>query len=391
LEQAWGITSSPLERFAMQSHEELFLLARNLKEAAQRADADEFMKPLDAVERAVDDVSRAFSGSWLGYHSRVYYECLRPPPPGARFSQEWGLMDTSFTGLGSHGDWQEFQPNFVTAHINYLAGDPDLTAAKAIAEQAAVMFASAKGDFQSITQGEFSDRPDKYLEKLRQEVDELKLFSPADVVKHLSPRGHTIIRDTTAVNQGSVIPPHIVPLAEIISLRHSIGISRGLADKITKAASHLERQNRRQNVAERVGTNVSIGHGRSLIWRELKDFVRERLGLPWDEFNRVPIAGVTNIARLAEMLDASAIAFVVMTAEDEMADGAMQARMNVVHEAGLFQGRLGFTKAIVLVEDGCTEFSNIQGLGQLRFPKGNIAAIFEDVRRVLEREGLIEG
>ena len=31
-----------------------------------------------------------------------------------------------------------------------------------------------------------------------------------------------------------------------------------------------------------------------------------------------------------------------------MADGDLQARMNVVHEAGLFQGRLGFTKAIVL-------------------------------------------
>ena len=89
------------------------------------------------------------------------------------------------------------------------------------------------------------------------------------------------------------------------------------------------------------------------------------------------------------MLDAAAIAFLVMTAEDEMADGAMQARMNVVHEAGLFQGRLGFTKAIVVFEEGCAEFSNIDGLGQLRFPKGKISAIFEDVRQVLEREGLI--
>jgi len=75
---------------------------------------------------------------------------------------------------------------------------------------------------------------------------------------------------------------------------------------------------------------------------------------------------------------------------DEMADGALQARMNVVHEAGLFQGRLGFTRAIVLLEEGCQEFSNIQGLGQIRFPGGNISAVFEEVRRVLERENLIE-
>ena len=102
------------------------------------------------------------------------------------------------------------------------------------------------------------------------------------------------------------------------------------------------------------------------------------------------MAGITNIARLSEMLDAAAIAFLVMTAEDEMADGETQARMNVVHEAGLFQGRIGFTRAIVLLEEGCKSFSNIDGLGQVRFPKEDISAKFEEIRRVLEREGLIE-
>ena len=125
-----------------------------------------------------------------------------------------------------------------------------------------------------------------------------------------------------------------------------------------------------------------------LLWRELKDFIGDRLGLPYDEFNRVPVAGVTNVARLSEMLDAAAIAFLILTAEDEQADGSMRARENVVHEAGLFQGRLGFTRAIVLLEEACGEFSNNQGLGQIRFPKGNIAAAFEEIRRVLEREGL---
>lgn len=78
-----------------------------------------------------------------------------------------------------------------------------------------------------------------------------------------------------------------------------------------------------------------------------------------------------------------------MTAEDENADGEMQARMNVIHEVGLFQGRLGFTKAIVLLEESCQAFSNIEGLGQIRFPVGNIAACFEEVRRVIEREELL--
>jgi predicted nucleotide-binding protein len=75
-----------------------------------------------------------------------------------------------------------------------------------------------------------------------------------------------------------------------------------------------------------------------------------------------------------------------MTAEDEMGDGRTQARMNVIHEVGLCQGRLGFNKTFVLLEDGCEEFSNIQGLGQIRFPKGNVKAAFEDIREALKRE-----
>jgi predicted nucleotide-binding protein len=137
------------------------------------------------------------------------------------------------------------------------------------------------------------------------------------------------------------------------------------------------------------GRRVFIGHGGSLIWKDLKDFIQDRLKLPWEEFNRVPAAGLTTTARLSEMLDTAGMAFLVMTGEDERADGALLARMNVVHEAGLFQGRLGFKRAIVLLEQGCEEFSNIHGLGQLRFPKGNIASIFEKIREVLEREGLL--
>jgi predicted nucleotide-binding protein len=133
---------------------------------------------------------------------------------------------------------------------------------------------------------------------------------------------------------------------------------------------------------------VFIGHGRSPLWRELKDYIIDRIKLPYDEFNRVPVAGITSIDRLLQMLDSAAIALLVLTAEDEHADGSSAARSNVVHEAGLFQGRLGFSKAIVMLEEGCAEFTNIQGLGQIRFPKGNIRAAFDEVRQVLEREGV---
>jgi hypothetical protein len=55
---------------------------------------------------------------------------------------------------------------------------------------------------------------------------------------------------------------------------------------------------------------------------------------------------------------------------------AIQNDNDHVPESGLFQGKLGFKLAIVLLEDGCEEFSNIRRLNQIRFPKGNIAAVF---------------
>jgi predicted nucleotide-binding protein len=131
---------------------------------------------------------------------------------------------------------------------------------------------------------------------------------------------------------------------------------------------------------------IFIGHGRSPVWRELKDFLKDRLKLKADEFNNVPTAGIATSERLSEMLKNASFAFIVMTAEDEQPDGRMRARENVVHEIGLFQGRLGFKRAIVLLEEGCEEFSNIHGIGQIRFPKGNIGAKFEEIRQVLERE-----
>ncbi len=132
-----------------------------------------------------------------------------------------------------------------------------------------------------------------------------------------------------------------------------------------------------------------IGHGHSDVWKELRDFIQGMLRKPCDEFNRVPVAGVTNIARLSRMMDEAAFAFLVMTAEDEQSDGSVRARENVIHEAGLFQGQLGFKRAIILREEGCGEFSNIHGLQQILFPEGRISEAFERIRDVLDREKMI--
>ena len=151
----------------------------------------------------------------------------------------------------------------------------------------------------------------------------------------------------------------------------------------------LERSGSNIFLGKNEGSRIFIGHGGAPIWRELKDFLNDRLGLPWDEFNREAVAGIHTFDRISEMLDSACFAFLIMTAEDQHSDSSTRARQNVVHEVGLFQGRLGSRKAIILLEEGCSEFSNIAGLSQIPFPKGHISAVVYEITRVLEREGLI--
>ena len=368
--------------------EELLAIADRLDGLAARGQDPAVKKPLDALDETAEAVGKAWSNSWLGYHAFVYYEGLQAPPPGAHFSQEWG-MHRSHVIRDTRGDWREHNPDALETHIHKLAKKSNLSAARALASEAAKAFHADRSECLSLLAVAVEASPDSFLETVVDDINELQVITASDFIDYLQPKGQIMTRDSLAATQGYRTPPHIAVHAEVMALRSPTTACAALATAARRAGSHLVRKKRRRRQSDVVGTNVAIGHGRSLWWRELKDFVQERLKLPVDEFNRVPIAGITNIARLSEMLDAAAIAFLVLTAEDEQLDGTTNPRMNVVHEAGLFHGRLGFTKSIILLEDGCAEFSNINGLGQIRFPQGNIQAAFEEVRQVLEREGLV--
>ena len=131
---------------------------------------------------------------------------------------------------------------------------------------------------------------------------------------------------------------------------------------------------------------VFIGHGRSQLWRDLKDHLQDMQGYQIEAYEMGARAGHAIRDILDSMLGKSSFALIVMTAEDEMVDGTYQPRMNVVHELGLFQGSLGWLRAIMLLEDGAEDFSNMAGIQQIRFSKGNIREAFGDVLATLRRE-----
>jgi predicted nucleotide-binding protein len=131
---------------------------------------------------------------------------------------------------------------------------------------------------------------------------------------------------------------------------------------------------------------VFVGHGRDGQWRDLKDHLADKHGYKVEAYESGARAGHTIRDVLGELVRRSSFAILVLTGEDSTADGILRARQNVIHELGLFQGRLGFTRAIALIEEGTEEFSNIHGINQVRFSKGNIREAFGEVLATLRRE-----
>lgn len=139
-------------------------------------------------------------------------------------------------------------------------------------------------------------------------------------------------------------------------------------------------------VTEPEPLTIFIGHGHDPQWRDLKDHLHEKHGLNVIAYEIGPRAGKSIKDVLEEMLDESSFALLVLTGEDININGELHARENVIHELGLFQGRLGFTRGIALLEDGVQEFSNILGINQIRFTKGRIKETFGDVLATIRRE-----
>ena len=359
------------------------------KEISQEFEKQKFDEQISAIEDVIRQVERASSNSWFGYQANVYYVDFNIPRPGDHFSKEWGFHGSSLVNPVSK-NWQEYSPEFVRQYIFDRSGVDEDSKFAEVAIDTGKSFDKSKNEIEALLTVILEETRSEVIEGYRDEVKNLQShFSQQELMDAFQPRGQFMSRDSLALSQGFMAPPHIRVKCWLYSLKSYFTQLEELSKIVQKSVTYL-RQKYRETVPDRLTDGkIFIGHGRSLIWRDLSVFLSDRLKLEWDEFNRESTAGLSIKERLETMLDQASFAFLIMTAEDEHTDDTMHARENVIHEVGLFQGRLTFKRAIVLLEEGCQEFSNIHGVGQIRFPKENLRAAFEDIRLVLEREGLI--
>lgn len=128
---------------------------------------------------------------------------------------------------------------------------------------------------------------------------------------------------------------------------------------------------------------VFIAHGNNPAWGIVARILTETHGIPVEAFERQERAGQFTGEAVRAMIGGCDVAVVIMTAEDEMADGTKRARENVVHELGVSQGMLGIQNTIILLEDGTSEPSNIHGVTQIRFAAGDVLGVEDRIVEAL--------
>jgi len=160
--------------------------------------------------------------------------------------------------------------------------------------------------------------------------------------------------------------------------------------QLAKDIDSIVRDNRAFEIAvSDIKHRVFIGHGHADDWKKVADFLQNRLNLVVEEYDQTSPLGYTVSARLEQMLATASLAIIVMSAEDEQQDQTLRARQNVIHEIGLFQGRLGFEKVIPLRHKDCVSFTNVSGINEIQYDSGNWEDIFSKIRHVAIREGLL--
>jgi predicted nucleotide-binding protein with TIR-like domain/pfkB family carbohydrate kinase len=144
----------------------------------------------------------------------------------------------------------------------------------------------------------------------------------------------------------------------------------------------------RQRGGHQARPGVFIAHGVDPQWRQVRNFLADYCGLPVSDLS-TEAHGADLANQLRTYLSECDFAVCVLTAETTGPGELGYADQSVVHQAGLLQGRYGFRRVAILVEQGCQAFSNVAGLIRHDFPSGHIESTFWQLERMLRREGLI--
>jgi uncharacterized protein (TIGR02391 family) len=200
---------------------------------------DKLSKAAEKIQRACEKLDRSWSGSYAGYHGRLYFRAFEAPPLNLQFSPEWGGIQGIPVG------WAERSPEEVKSAIEQLIGtnfslDEIESLSLALAEQSE--------DFRTELLDEISGTElshtsvERNLELLSELKDCKFGYSKDDFVKNQIPKT-LASRDSRAVLQGVCIPSHIYFGGigfEAQSRANAVRMFLKLLDRLSRCIERLE-------------------------------------------------------------------------------------------------------------------------------------------------------
>ena len=241
------------------------------------------------------------------------------------------------------------------------------------------------------TEKEFFASIYSFVEKLHRIVVHRPSEARKEEIQFLAQKVEDFFRDYRPSGDSLYFPPQQTSRSDG-TVRSILSLSNDLASLSEEGFSRLKPvglPKMKTGIEHKKDQCIFIGHGRSKLWARLHVFLRDELGLNTVFYESESRVGESIVPILERMLDQASFAVLVLTAEDQEGEGSKRARQNVIHEAGLFQGRLGFDRAVLLVQKGIEGFTNIDGLQYIPFSNDNIEETFYQLQRTLKAKGLI--
>ena len=127
---------------------------------------------------------------------------------------------------------------------------------------------------------------------------------------------------------------------------------------------------------------VFISHGRSDLWRQVERYINKTIDMDTVVLKET-YHGVTIIEKLRDEAENCECAVVIMTPDDEMADGSFRSRQNVIHEIGYLQALYGRQNVVILKEESVEGFSNNSGIECIEFAGTSVSSIFHILNEAL--------
>lgn len=204
---------------------------------------------------ATNKIERSWSGSFAGWHGRMYYGNFEPPPMNKRFSLEWGGIN------GIPEGWRERESEEVVGEIERLIGNQ--FSVKQFEEDIASTASEAKALKDDITSSLAALKLGEGFEKERallEQAENFKLGEKRNTHIHNRIPGKLISRDTEALFQGICIASHLY--YEGVGFE-ATSLSEALLEYI-RLINRLAKQIRLKNATTSPETSINLEELRGL-------------------------------------------------------------------------------------------------------------------------------